>query len=62
MNISVPPGAALAAAAPFHAPAKPSAILAAAQQILPHLERGRRIDAVLLRAAMENAGLAHNAL
>ena len=55
MNISVPPGAALAASAPFRAPAKPSAILAAAQQILPHLERGQRIDAVLLRVAMENA-------
>ena len=55
MNISVPPGAALAVSAPFRTPAKPSAILAAAQQILPHLERGQRIDAVLLRAAMENA-------
>jgi predicted RNA methylase len=55
MNISVPPGAALAASAPFRTPAKSSAILAAAQQILLHLERGQRIDAVLLRVAMENA-------
>ena len=55
MNFSIPPGAALAASAPFRTPAKPSAILAAAQQILPHLERGQRVDAVLLRVAMENA-------
>lgn len=32
-----------------------SAILAAAQSLLPHLERGERIDAALLRRAMERA-------
>ncbi len=32
-----------------------SAILAAAQSLLPHLERGERIDAALLRRAMESA-------
>ncbi len=32
-----------------------SAILAAAQSLLPHLERGERIDAALLRRAMEGA-------
>jgi predicted RNA methylase len=33
----------------------PRAIFAAAQQLLPHLERGQRIDAAILRAAMETA-------
>jgi predicted RNA methylase len=33
----------------------PGAILAAAQQLVPHLERGQRIDAAILRAAMEAA-------
>ncbi len=38
------------------APADPSAgIVAAAHLLLPHLERGSRIDAVALRAAMEHA-------
>ena len=38
------------------APADPSAgIAAAAHLLLPHLERGSRIDAVALRAAMEHA-------
>jgi predicted RNA methylase len=33
----------------------PGAILAAAQQLVPHLEHGQRIDAAILRAAMEAA-------
>ncbi len=38
------------------APADPSTgIAAAAHLLLPHLERGNRIDAVILRAAMEHA-------
>ena len=38
------------------APADPSTgIVAAAHLLLPHLERGNRIDAVILRAAMEHA-------
>ena len=53
MNISVPPGAALAASASSRVPAKANAIFAAARQILLHLEAGRRIDGALLRAAME---------
>jgi predicted RNA methylase len=32
-----------------------SAIVEAARLLLPHLERGRRIDAAMLRSAMENA-------
>ena len=32
-----------------------SAILAAAQRLLPHLERGERVDAAILRSAMEAA-------
>ncbi len=44
------------AAAPVPAVADPaSAIVAAARLLLPHLERGRRIDATMLRAAMETA-------
>lgn len=31
------------------------AFIAAAEQLLPHLEKGRRIDAAILRAAMETA-------
>jgi hypothetical protein len=38
-----------------HRPDAPGAIIAAAQQLLPHLERGQRIDAAILRAAMEAA-------
>ena len=41
-------------AAPSPAPAS-VAIAQAAQQLLPHLERGQRIDAAILRAAMETA-------
>ncbi len=33
----------------------PAATIVAAQHLLPHLERGRRIDAGLLRAAMDSA-------
>jgi len=55
MNISVPLGAALGVPAPFRASAKADAMLSAARGILPLLERGRRIDADLLRAAMEHA-------
>jgi predicted RNA methylase len=48
--------AAAIAAAPVRAAADPAtAIVAAAQFLLPHLESGRRIDAAMLRAAMENA-------
>jgi predicted RNA methylase len=44
------------AAAPVRAAANPAAaIVAAAQLLLPHLESGRRIDAAMLRAAMESA-------
>jgi predicted RNA methylase len=54
-NVSLP----AAAPAPLRSlagvPADPSAgIAAAAQLLLPHLERGSRIDAVILRAAMEH--------
>ncbi|MBB5051878.1 hypothetical protein HNQ36_001832 [Afipia massiliensis] len=46
--------AAVAAAAPVCAPADPAvAIVAAAQLLAPHLESGRRIDAAILRAAMQ---------
>jgi len=55
MNISVSPEAARAASALFRAPAKAHAIHAAARQILVCLEGGRRVDASLLRAAMEQA-------
>ena len=40
---------------PVHRPDAPGAIIAAAQQLLPHLERGQRVDAAILRAAMEAA-------
>jgi predicted RNA methylase len=44
------------AAAPVPVAADPAlAIVAAARLLLPHLERGRRIDAAILRAAMESA-------
>lgn len=44
------------AASPVRAAVNPaSAIVAAAQFLLPHLESGRRIDAPMLRAAMESA-------
>jgi predicted RNA methylase len=45
-----------AAAAPLRVAADPApAIAAAARLLLPHLERGQRIDAAMLRAAMETA-------
>ncbi|MBR1023997.1 strawberry notch family protein [Bradyrhizobium viridifuturi] len=40
---------------PVRAPEGASVITAAAEQLLPHLEHGRRIDAAILRAAMEVA-------
>jgi predicted RNA methylase len=47
------------AAAPLHvaptAPATTDALVHAARIILPHLERGQRVDAPTLRAAMESA-------
>jgi hypothetical protein len=46
--------AAAHSAAPSHAPASPS-IAQAAQLLLPDLERGRRVDAGVLRSAMESA-------
>ncbi len=42
-------------AVPAATAARARAILAAAHQLLDHLERGRRIDAATLRAAMETA-------
>ena len=55
MNISVSPEAAHAASAPIRAPSKPQAIHAAALQILICLDGGRRVDSIVLRAAMEHA-------
>ncbi|MGE0294735.1 MAG: methylase, partial [Hyphomonadaceae bacterium] len=40
-------------AAPISRACSVSAIIAAAERLLPHLERGQRIDATILRAAME---------
>ncbi|MCK8785616.1 strawberry notch family protein [Roseomonas sp. NAR14] len=40
---------------PVSQPNTAGAIIAAALQLLPHLERGQRIDAAILRAAMEAA-------
>ncbi len=50
-----------AAPAASHSLAPPSAILAAADLLLPHLEHGERIDAALLRRAMESAFAASDA-
>ena len=50
MNSLFAPSAALAAATPLLDPS--SAIIAAARLLLPDLERGRAIDAKMLRAAM----------
>ncbi|MDG4576595.1 MAG: strawberry notch family protein [Defluviicoccus sp.] len=52
MNVHSP--LAVALPAPLSLTAS-SAILAATQSLLPHLERGERIDAALLRRAMESA-------
>ena len=46
---------------PVRAPEGASIIIAAASHLLPHLERGRRIDAALRRAAMEVASGASDA-
>lgn len=46
---------------PVRAPEGASVIIAAASHLLPHLERGRRIDAAILRAAMEAASGASDA-
>ena len=46
---------------PVPHPDTPGAILAAAQQLLPSLERGQRVDAAILRAAMEAAFVASDA-
>ncbi|HUC18139.1 MAG TPA: strawberry notch family protein, partial [Acetobacteraceae bacterium] len=40
---------------PVPYPGTAGAVLAAAQQLLPHLERGQRVDAAILRAALEAA-------
>ena len=49
------PSLAAAAAIASPRPNAASAILAAAHLLLPTLERGQRLDAVALRAAMEQA-------
>jgi predicted RNA methylase len=55
-NLSISAAAPAALRTLFSPSADPSAgIAAAAHLLLPHLERGRRIDAVTLRAAMEQA-------
>ena len=54
--------AAAIAATPVRAAADPAAaVVAAARLLLPHLERGRRVDAAILRAAMESAFSASDA-
>ncbi|MDF8335503.1 strawberry notch family protein [Novosphingobium cyanobacteriorum] len=58
MNVHI--SAAPALPAPLSLTAS-SAILAAAQSLLPHLERGERIDAALLRRTMEGAFQASDA-
>ncbi|MFG1433016.1 strawberry notch family protein [Xanthobacter sp. V2C-8] len=52
MNILSPVAAAPAASLPL---VPSSGILAAAERLLPHLERGEQIDAAILRHAMESA-------
>ena len=52
MNILSPVAAATAASLPL---VPSSRILAAAERLLPHLERGARIVAAILRRAMETA-------
>ena len=52
----IPASAAAPLAAPLpHVPDPSAAIFQAAQRLLPHLERGQRIDAPILRATMEAA-------
>ena len=53
--ISASAAATAAAPLPLGSNPEPAAILAAAGQLLPHLERGERVDAAALRAAMETA-------
>jgi hypothetical protein len=55
MSYSSVPTATIAATLVPSAVDPASAIVAAARLLLPHLERGRRIDAPMLRAAMESA-------
>ena len=56
MNIMLPIAGEPAATPPLASSANPAAaILAAANLLLPHLERGARIDATTLRAALETA-------
>jgi len=56
MNDLSPIAAAQAAPlSPVPHPDAAGAIIAAAERLLPHLERGQRIDAAILRAAMEAA-------
>ena len=52
MNILSPVAAAPATSLPL---APSSRILAAAELLLPHIERGEQIDAAILRRAMETA-------
>ena len=55
MNVPFPPADTMPAT-PLAAPVNSAAAVhAAALLLLPHLERGLRVDAVVLRAAMENA-------
>lgn len=55
MTIASASAAAPAASSPLAVSPPPAAILAAAQHLLPHLERGQPVDAVTLRGAMEAA-------
>lgn len=56
MNVMLPVPAPSALSSGTPAPVAPAAaILSAAERLLPHLEQGERIDATILRAAMESA-------
>ncbi|QNA86672.1 DEAD/DEAH box helicase family protein [Sphingomonas sp. So64.6b] len=55
MTIASASAAVPAAPFPLAASPAPAAILAAAHSLLPHLERGQRVDAATLRGAMEAA-------
>jgi hypothetical protein len=55
MTIASASAAIPAASSPLAVSPAPAAILAAAQHLLPHLERGQPVDAVTLRGAMEAA-------
>lgn len=57
MNM-IPASAAASATAPLSlvpCTDTPAAVFAAAQILLPHIERGQRVDAAMLRSAMESA-------